>query len=67
MSEPIKAGSMECARCLFEKHELNECIADWQQHDEELNLEIINQHEMQNASEQEASIEFYKELNRRNK
>lgn len=66
MSEPIKAGSMECARCLFEKQELDEGIAEWQQHDEDLNLELINQQELEAADEAEASASFTKEIKRRN-
>ena len=66
MSEPIKAESINCARCLFEKVELDEGIAEWQQYDEERNLEIINQHEAAQSTEQEASCLFTKELKRRN-
>ena len=65
MSEPIKSGSMDCARCLFERQELNESIAEWQQHDEGQNLELINRHELQEASEAEAAAQFVQEINRR--
>jgi len=66
MPGPIKAGTMNCARCLFEKQELDEGIAEWQQHDEERNLELINQHELAAATEQSAACSFTQELQRRN-
>jgi len=41
-------------------------IAYWQQHDEERNLELINQHELAAATEQDAACSFTQELQRRN-
>ena len=41
-------------------------IAYWQQHDEERNLELINQHELAAATEQGAACSFTQELKRRN-
>lgn len=43
-----------------------EQVAYWQQHDEERNLEVINQHELAAATEQEAASSFTKEMKRRN-
>ena len=40
-------------------------VAVWQQHDEEQNLEVINRHELQQASSYEAAIQFTQEINRR--
>ena len=65
MSKPIKAGKMDCANWLFERQELNENIAEWQQQDEEQNLEVINRHELQEASEAEAAAHFTQEINKR--
>lgn len=65
MSKPIKSGPMQCAHCLFEKQELNLHIAEWQQDVEDLNLELIDQHELAVATESEAARTFTKELQRR--
>lgn len=43
-----------------------EQVAYWQQHDEERNLELINQHELAAATEQDAARSFTQELKRRN-
>lgn len=42
-----------------------EQVAYWQQHDEDRNLEAINKHEAELATEQEAACLFTKELKRR--
>ena len=66
MSKPIKAGTMNCAQYLFEKQELAESIAYWQQQDEDLNLEVINKHDMQTSTEEETAQQFQQELHKRN-
>jgi len=43
-----------------------EQVAYWQQHDEERNFELINQHELAAATEQDAACSFTQELQRRN-
>ena len=43
-----------------------EQVADWQQHDEDRNLELINQLELAAATEQSAACSFIQELKRRN-
>ena len=40
-------------------------LAAWQQHDEDQNLETINRHELQQASEYEAAAQFTHEIKRR--
>jgi len=40
-------------------------VAYWQQHDEDRNLEIINQHELAAATELDAARSFSNELKRR--
>ena len=42
-----------------------EQLAYWQQHDEDHNLELINQHELAAATEQSAACSFTQELQRR--
>ena len=41
-------------------------VAYWQQQDEDYNLELINQHELAAATEQDAACSFTQELKRRN-
>ncbi len=41
-------------------------VAYWQQHDEDRNLELINQQDLEAADEADASASFTKELKRRN-
>ena len=43
-----------------------EQLAYWQQHDEDRNLELINQYELAAATEQDAACSFTQELQRRN-
>ncbi len=38
----------------------------WKQHDEDRNLELINQHELAAATEQDAACLFTQELQQRN-
>lgn len=65
MSKPFKAGPMECARCLFEKQELDESIAEWQQQDEDQNIEAIFKHEIETTKPEDMGRWFHNELKRR--
>ena len=65
MPKPNKCERFHCAACQFEKQELDESIAYWQQQDEDLNLEVINKHEIENSTEAEATHQFHQELKKR--
>ena len=55
MASPLMAAD-EC--------NLNEDVADWQQHDEDRNLKAIDMHEVAGATEHATAQSFNKEVNK---